>query len=100
MKPPRPPSSRRRSRRNTMRFFGTRISFAAMLVASCLVTPVRAATESAEIALTVHEDAGIARTNEVAIGGAPFPKSAAVSDVNTLRLIDGTGKELPLQARV
>ena len=72
-----------------------------MLVATCLVTPARAATPGPlAVPLTVHEDAGFARTAEIATAGVPLPKSAAIADAKTLRVLAVGGQEIASQMRV
>ena len=56
------------------------------------------------VPLQVREEAGVARKEEIVTCGVPFPRGSLRSPdgpriLDDLRIIDGSGKEVPLQAR-
>ena len=76
-----------------------RLSLAVLLTA----TTARAAwppPQPASLELTVRENAGIARTNEVIRSGLPLPRSLNVQSTTGLAVVDGLGQLVPAQFRI
>ena len=75
-----------------------------LLLLSCLAClPARADWPPAPpptILLSTVDASGSPRSGQVAAGGVPLPRSAAVTDVSRLRVLDAGGNPLPAQLRV
>jgi hypothetical protein len=60
----------------------------------------RTTTETARMALTVKESAGISRTGEVVSNGIPIPRDLNIRDIENLKLMDAKGRDVPAQFEV
>lgn len=76
------------------------LALLAVVVGTSSASGTSRAAKALHVEVTVREDAGIARSAEIVTAGVPLPQAAGVRDVRTLRLLDETGGEVPLQARV
>jgi hypothetical protein len=65
-------------------------------------TPTATATDTSEpgnldVPLTVQETTGVARTGEPVTSGVPIPRDVNLTDLSTLRLLDGSSQPIPAQ---
>jgi hypothetical protein len=59
--------------------------------------PASPAGAPGEVSLTVWEQGGAARTNDIVTGGIPLPEGAVADPAAELRVLDAAGKVLPAQ---
>lgn len=57
-------------------------------------------TETARMALSVTESAGMSRTGEVVSNGIPIPRDLNIRDIENLKLVDAEGTDVPAQFEV
>jgi exo-rhamnogalacturonan lyase-like protein len=73
------------------------LAFAGAWLALALAAPAHA--DFTPITLTIHENAGVARSMEPVTTGVPIPREAELRDTSNLRVVAG-GNELDAQFRV
>ena len=71
----------------------------ALLLGSLLVSAGALRAAGISVALTVTEEAGLRRQEEIAAGGVPFPRGA-VKDATSFGVLDENGKPVPAQFTV
>src|SRR5688572_5014066 len=91
--------------RNTWRSFGTRALSRAALAVALLGIPASSGTAAPRkapelrVPITVVEDTGAGRNAGLVTVGVPLPRSARVTDVRSLHLVDETGASVTAQIR-
>ena len=68
-----------------------------MATATPTATPTLTEPGGLNVPLTVWETAGLARSDEPVTSGLPIPRNINLTDLSTLRLLDGSGAPVPCQ---